>query len=99
MYRGWFLASPCARAVILGSALAFALPASSSFAQEENAKWFVLKHEKSGECWTGLLIEIDGEYRHEFALTAGGPFDTKDEALEREKQLENVAVCTSTEAN
>jgi len=48
-------------------------PASAS----ENAKWFVLRHDNPESCWVGLLISIDGSYRHAFAQKAGGPYDTK----------------------
>lgn len=84
------------RTALCGTAIALALPVSSGAAQE-NAKWFVLRHDQSGACWTGMLIEVDGAYRHEFAQTAGGPYDTKDEALKREAELEDEAVCTKSQ--
>lgn len=62
----------------------------------EDAKWFVLRHDQTGDCWTALLIEINGDYRHEFAQKAGGPYDTKAEALRREKDLEQKGTCNRT---
>ena len=53
----------------------------------ENPKWFVLRHDTPQSCWVGLLISIQGAYRHEFALKAGGPYNTKAEALKRLKKL------------
>lgn len=84
------------RAALFGTAMSLALPVSLGVAQE-NAKWFVLRHDTSGACWTGMLIEVDGAYRHEFAQTAGGPYDTKAEALKREQELEDEAVCSRSE--
>ena len=58
-------------------------PASAN----EDAKWFVLRYENPVSCWPALLISINGSYRHAFAQKAGGPYDTKAEALKREKEL------------
>ena len=80
------------RLLILPPLLAAAIPLGSASAQE-NAKWFVLRHDQTGNCWTALLIEVDGDYRHEFAQKAGGPYDTKAEALKREKDLEASGTC------
>ena len=75
------------------SAAALQEPANA----QENAKWFVVRHDQTGDCWTALLIEVNGAYRHEFAQTAGGPYDSKAEALQREKQLEQEGTCKKTE--
>ncbi len=83
-------------AVMTGIALSIAISASASLAQE-NSKWFVLRHDQTGDCWIALLIKIDGAYRHGFAQTAGGPYDTREEALEREKELEDRTVCKRAE--
>jgi hypothetical protein len=65
-------------------------------AQSADGKWFVLRQETTSACWTGLLIEISGEYAHSFALLAGGPYDTKEEALAREKDLEKAGTCQAS---
>jgi hypothetical protein len=67
--------------------------AGTTQAQAEDAKWFVLRQEATSFCWTGLLIAVNGEYAHSFATLAGGPFDTKQEALDHEKELEQVGSC------
>jgi len=77
---------------LLTLALGSALSASPAIAQE-SAKWFVLRHDQTGSCWTALLISIAGDYRHAFAQKAGGPYDSKAEALKREKELETKGVC------
>lgn len=60
----------------------------------EDAKWFVVRHHTTGNCWTAMLIQVNGEYAHAFAQLAGGPYDTKKQALEREAALEKEGVCT-----
>lgn len=60
----------------------------------EDAKWFVVRHHDTGNCWSAMLIKVNGEYAHAFAQLAGGPFDTKKEALTREADLETKGVCT-----
>ena len=57
----------------------------------EEAKWFVLRNHEVGNCWTAVLIRIDGQYINTFAQKAGGPYDTEDEALQRLKVLGVVA--------
>lgn len=83
------------RLVILPVLLAAAVPLGSPIAQE-NPKWFVLRHDQTGDCWTALLIEVNGDYRHEFAQKAGGPYATKADALKREKDLEQKGTCNKT---
>jgi hypothetical protein len=80
------------RTLALAVLVSIALPISSSSA-EEDAKWFVLRHDETGSCWTALLIEIQGSYRHEFAQKAGGPYEAKSEALKREEELGKEGVC------
>jgi hypothetical protein len=62
-------------------------------AAEEQPKWFLLRENQIATCWTALLIKIDGAYRHDFAQTAGGPYDTEELALERRKALEQTGTC------
>ncbi len=81
------------RTLALALLVSIGLPISSSSAQED-AKWFVLRHDETGNCWTALLIEIQGSYRHEFAQKAGGPYETKSEARKREEQLEKEGACS-----
>jgi len=54
------------RGCLLSLALGSAFIANSAMAQE-SPKWFVLRHDQTGNCWTALLISIAGDYRHEFA--------------------------------
>lgn len=75
-------------ALALGNA--FVTPVSAN----EGAKWFVVRHHTTGACWTAMLIRVDGEYAHGFAQIAGGPYDTKKEAMTREEALEKEGVCT-----
>ncbi|MGD9669478.1 MAG: hypothetical protein AB7U75_10540 [Hyphomicrobiaceae bacterium] len=81
--------STFAAALVLGAGLI----GSTAYASED-AKWFVVRHHTTGNCWTGMLVRVNGEYAHAFAQIAGGPFDTKKEALEREVALEQKGVCT-----
>lgn len=67
--------------------------AGPALAQNENAKWFVVRNDSTGDCWSAMLIQINGEYAHGFAQLAGGPYDTKEDALAREKQLEQNGTC------
>jgi hypothetical protein len=53
----------------------------------------VLRDHQIGVCWPALLIKIDGIYRHGSAQTAGGPYDTEEQALERWKALQETATC------
>lgn len=74
-------------------ALALVGTLATSAAADESAKWFVVRHDTTGACWTAMLIKANGEYVHAFAQTAGGPYDTKKQAREREAALENEGVC------
>jgi hypothetical protein len=67
-------------------------PVTVSVSQEQ-AKWFVLRHATTGNCWTALLISIKGDYRSANALKAGGPYDSEDKALAEKKDLERRGVC------
>ena len=79
-----------------GISLSTGFPIRSSLAQE-NAKWFVLRHDQTGSCWTALLIEIQGSYRHAFAQKAGGPYETESEARMRLIQHEKENICSKHE--
>jgi hypothetical protein len=67
-------------------------PAATAVAQEE-PKWFVLRDHQIAACWPALLVKINGAYRHGFAQTAGGPYDSEEQALERLKILQTAGVC------
>ena len=82
------------RRIVLGSLIAGCL-AGSAAAENEAAKWFVLRQETTSYCWTGLVISLNGEYAHSFAQLAGGPFETKPEALAREKELDRGGSCAN----
>ena len=72
--------------------LAIAVPVAPIFA-EEQVKWFVLRNSEVGNCWTAVLIKIDGQYINTFERKAGGPYATEAQALERQKALENQGTC------
>jgi hypothetical protein len=72
--------------------LAIAIPSEPALAQEQ-AKWFVLRNHEVGNCWTAVLIRIDGQYINTFAQKAGGPYDTEEQALQRVKALEDQGTC------
>jgi hypothetical protein len=74
-------------------ALSFAAPAQPTPPREE-PKWFVLRDHQVGACWTALLVKIDGTYRHGFAQTAGGPYATEEQALQRRKALQETRACS-----
>lgn len=78
-------------------ALAAALLAGSAVAQQkppsDSAKWFVERNKETGQCWTSLLIQINGQYRHGNTHLAGGPYDDEAKASERIKVLAERAVC------
>lgn len=67
---------------------------ASAQGSTENANWFVLRNEATGDCWTGLLIDVNGEFAHAFAQLASPAYDTKQEALEREAVLAADGTCT-----
>jgi hypothetical protein len=69
-----------------------ALPLSAATAQEQ-PKWFVLRDHQIGSCWTQLLIKVAGEYRHSYAQTAGGPYDTREQAFARKEALQETGTC------
>jgi hypothetical protein len=75
------------------AALVFPALAQMSAATQERPKWFVLRDHEIGSCWPALLIEIDGIYRHGFAQTAGGPYDTEEQALDRRRALQANGTC------
>lgn len=76
------------------AALLIATPLTASAqSNTENAKWFVLRHDTTGDCWTGLLIEINGEFAHAFAELASPAFDNKKDALDREAELTANGTC------
>ncbi len=61
---------------------------------QEQAKWFLLRDHQLGTCWPALLVRISGSYVHGFAQTAGGPYDTREQAAERRKALQENGTCT-----
>jgi hypothetical protein len=65
-----------------------------AFAVEESPKWFVLRRSEIANCWTTILVRIDGAYRHDSALIAGGPYDTEAAAQDRETELQRIGACT-----
>lgn len=42
-----------------------------------------------------IVLEFDVEYAHAFTNLAGRPYDTRQEALNRKKQLEHESNCTA----
>ena len=74
-------------------AASFAALAQTTPAVQELPKWFVLRDHQIETCWPALLVKIDGIYRHGFAQTAGGPYDTEEQALERRRALQENGTC------
>jgi hypothetical protein len=68
-----------------------------AFAAEESPKWFVMRRSEIANCWTALLVRIDGAYRHDSAQIAGGPYETESAAQDREAELERTGTCTKSE--
>ena len=64
-----------------------------AFAAEESPKWFVLRRSEIANCWTAILVRIDGAYRHDTAQIAGGPYDTEAAAQARETELVRTGTC------
>jgi hypothetical protein len=64
-----------------------------AFAVEESPKWFVLRRSEIANCWTAILVRIDGAYLHDTAQIAGGPYDTEAAAKARETELERTGTC------
>jgi hypothetical protein len=77
---------------LLSLILAISVPMISALAQVQG-KWFVLRNNEVGNCWTAVLIRIDGQYINTFEQKAGGPYDTEEQALERLKALEDRGTC------
>ena len=67
-----------------------------AFAVEESPKWFVLRRSEIANCWTTILVRIDGAYLHDSARIAGGPYDTEAAARERETELERTGTCSKS---
>ncbi|MCB1529128.1 MAG: hypothetical protein KDJ45_15710 [Hyphomicrobiaceae bacterium] len=80
-------------AVLCSSVLLTATAFGASAQADENAKWFVVRHHTTSDCWTAKLIEVNGEYVHAFAQLAGGPYDSKQQAQEREAALVKDGTC------
>jgi hypothetical protein len=78
---------------LLSLFLAIAFSPVPVFAQGE-ARWFVLRNHEVGNCWTAVLVRIDGQYINTFEQKAGGPYDTEQQALERLKALEDQSTCS-----
>lgn len=79
----------CSAAIVLSAGLI-----GHSAQASEDAKWFVVRHHTTSNCWTAMLIKVNGEYAHAFAQLAGGPYTSKKEALEREAALVEKGVCS-----
>ena len=86
---------------LLAFALLAGVPGAGAMAQQSagqeaaqlSAKWFVLRHDKTGYCQTALLISVGGDYRSRSWLKAGGPYNTQAEALEQKETLKAESIC------
>ena len=78
--------------VFLSALFAVTMLVTQAFAQAQS-KWFVLRNHQVGNCWTAVLIRIDGQYINTFEQKAGGPYDTEEQALERQKALTDRGTC------
>jgi hypothetical protein len=79
--------------VTFAGALACSTLVFGASAQDENAKWFVLRQETTNACRAAQLISVNGEYAHASANIASKPYDTESEALARQKELERTGSC------
>lgn len=59
----------------------------------EQARWYVLRGEKTGDCWTAKVAVIAGQLATGSALAAGGPYETEAEAEVRLEELRLAATC------
>jgi hypothetical protein len=73
--------------------LSYAALAQTAPTAPEQAKWFLLRDHQLGTCWPALLVKVDGSYAHGFARTAGGPYDTEEQAAQRRKALQETGTC------
>ncbi len=73
---------------------AVTLLSSLPAAAQESKGWFVVREETTSNCHVQQLVAIDGNYVSGTGLRAGGPYDTRDEALKRLDQLRQQGVCT-----
>ncbi len=60
---------------------------------QESARWFVLREQRTGYCRLAFLPRIASYYPHGFAGIAGGPYETQEQALDRQRALELQGVC------
>ncbi len=60
---------------------------------QEQAKWFVLRDQQTGYCRTALLPKVASYCPHGFAGIAGGPYDTEEQALDRQGVLGIQGAC------
>ena len=87
----------------VGLAVLCALPLSPASADTkqkattEQPQWFLLRHDKTGDCWPALLISVNGQYQHAFAQKAGGPYDSREKAQDREAEMVQQGVCNAPE--
>lgn len=78
--------------VALGTLDLGALLPTDALAQN-NPSWFVLRHQKTSFCHTRRHISLHGAYTNVDMLKAGGPYDTKEEAQKRLKELQDLKRC------
>ncbi len=78
------------------TALVLALAAADlpAAAAESGMGWFVLRDRTSGDCWTGRLISINGQYATGKDQIAGGPFASEEEAEAHRETLVERSTCT-----
>ena len=80
---------------LLGGLLAVT-SAGLAYAQGEQTGWFVLRQDHAGTCTTRKLADADGGYHHSGNWQiAGGPYDTRKQALDRKQALQLTGTCAS----
>lgn len=84
-----------ARQISVLAGLLAVTAAGLAHAQPEQPKWFVLRKDTIGACRAALLVQMNGEYAHFGSQLAGGPYDTRQQALDREKELLRNSTCTT----
>lgn len=83
--------------ILLAVAMLGLLAAQAPQAAPANGgKWVVLRNPHSSNCWTAVVIQVNGQYATASAHVAGGPYDTEDQAKKRLSELATLGTCRSS---
>jgi hypothetical protein len=81
------------RNLMRGACTSVAIAVAGTAFAADQGKWFVLRNQELGSCWTAVVIRIDGQYINTFERKAGGPYDTEEQALARLQVLNDQGTC------